>query len=175
MRTNGAYEDLTIPAACKASLWSYLPAVVCPCCCTFCCTRLTCKPQSSSARLPSDHFSSLALASSSRSQVAPRAASVAACLACGRPSVRVRWCPPLSVAIVTHFVTQSLASRSWAAAVRNTLPKGLRRLAGRWAGHDVKLIESAQDGLKISSEGLDNCSVRPVMEGSRNDPGTLRP
>jgi hypothetical protein len=55
---------------------------------------------------------SLALASSSRSQVAARAASAAARVACGRPSVRVRWRPPLSVAIVTQFVTRSLASRS---------------------------------------------------------------
>jgi hypothetical protein len=33
-------------------------------------------------------------------------------VACSRPSVRVRWRPPLSVAIVTQFVTRSLASRS---------------------------------------------------------------
>jgi hypothetical protein len=50
-------------------------------------------------------------ASSSRSQVQMSAASAAACLACGRPSVDVRWRPPLSVAIVTHFVTRPLASR----------------------------------------------------------------
>ena len=51
-------------------------------------------------------------ASSSRSQVQVRAASVAAHLACDRLSVDVRWRPPLSVAIVTQFVTRSLASRS---------------------------------------------------------------
>jgi hypothetical protein len=49
------------------------------------------------------------MASSSRSQVAARAASAAARVACGRSSVRVRWRPPLSVAIVTQFVTRSLA------------------------------------------------------------------
>ena len=38
-----------------------------------------------------------------------------------------------------------------------------------------ELIESAQDGLKISSDGLDNGSLRLVMEGSRNDPRTMRP
>ncbi len=43
-------------------------------------------------------------ASSSRSQVAARAASATARVACGRPSMRVRWRSPLSVAIVTHFV-----------------------------------------------------------------------
>ena len=48
-------------------------------------------------------------ASSSRSQVAVRAASAVARVACGRPSVGVRWRPPLSVAIVTQFVTRSLA------------------------------------------------------------------
>jgi hypothetical protein len=53
-----------------------------------------------------------ARASSSRSQVAARAVSAAARVACGTPSVRVRWRPPLSVAIVTHFVTRSLASLS---------------------------------------------------------------
>jgi len=50
----------------------------------------------------------LALASSSRSQVAAWATSAAARVACGRPSVRVHWRPPSSVAIVTHLVTQSL-------------------------------------------------------------------
>jgi hypothetical protein len=64
------------------------------------------------APLASPMLDPLALASSSRSQVPPQSASAAACVACGRPSVRVRWCPPLSVAIVTHFVTRSLASRS---------------------------------------------------------------
>ena len=38
-------------------------------------------------------------------------ASAAACLACDRLSVDVRWRPPPSVAIVTHFVTQSLMSQ----------------------------------------------------------------
>ena len=47
MRTTGGHEDLIIPTACKGCLWSCMPAVVCPCCCTFCCTRLTSKPQSS--------------------------------------------------------------------------------------------------------------------------------
>ena len=51
-------------------------------------------------------------ASSSRSQVQTRTASAAASLAWDRPSVGVRWRPPLSVAIVTHFVTQPFASRS---------------------------------------------------------------
>ena len=51
------------------------------------------------------------LASSSRSQVAARATSAAARVACCRLSVRIRWRPTLSVAIVTHFVTRSLASR----------------------------------------------------------------
>jgi len=52
------------------------------------------------------------MALSSRSQVAARAASAVACLTCERPSVSVRWRPPLAVAILTHFVTRSLASRS---------------------------------------------------------------
>jgi hypothetical protein len=46
-------------------------------------------------------------ASSSRSQVAARATSAAARVACGRPSMRVRWRPPLLVAIVIRFVTRS--------------------------------------------------------------------
>jgi hypothetical protein len=50
-------------------------------------------------------------ASSSRSQVASLSASAAARLAWDRPSVDVRWRPPLSVAIVTHFVTRWLLGR----------------------------------------------------------------
>jgi hypothetical protein len=45
------------------------------------------------------------VASSSRSQVQTRAASAEASLTWDGPSVGVRWHPPLSVAIVTHFVT----------------------------------------------------------------------
>jgi hypothetical protein len=49
-------------------------------------------------------------ASSSRSQVQTRTASTAAFLAWDGPSVGVRWRPPLSVAIVTHFVIRPFAS-----------------------------------------------------------------
>jgi hypothetical protein len=45
-------------------------------------------------------------ASSSGSQIAVRAVSAAAYLTCERPSAGVRWCLPLSVAIVTHLVTR---------------------------------------------------------------------
>jgi hypothetical protein len=45
-------------------------------------------------------------ASSSRSQVASRAASTAACLTWERPSIDVRWRSPLTMAIVTHLVTR---------------------------------------------------------------------
>jgi hypothetical protein len=54
----------------------------------------------------------LHVAPSSRSQVQTRTASAAVSLAWDRPSVGVRWRPPLSVAIVTHFVTRPFASRS---------------------------------------------------------------
>ena len=40
-----------------------------------------------------------------------RATRAAACLAWEAPSVTVRWCAVLSVVIVTHLVTRSLASR----------------------------------------------------------------
>lgn len=50
------------------------------------------------------------LASSSRSQLTACATSAVAGLARERPSVAVRWRPPLEVAIVTHLVTRSLAS-----------------------------------------------------------------
>jgi hypothetical protein len=65
-------------------------------------------------------------ASSSRSQVPVRPTSAVACLTCDRSSVCVRWRPPLSVAIVTHFVTRALASRSPATADPNTLSKSAR-------------------------------------------------
>jgi len=65
-------------------------------------------------------------ASSSGSQVAARAASAAARMAWGTPSVHVRWRPPLSVAIVTQFVTRSLASRWWSTAVPHTLSASAR-------------------------------------------------
>jgi hypothetical protein len=51
------------------------------------------------------------MASSSRSQVQTRTASAAVRLAWDRPSVGVRWRPPLAVVIVTHLVTRPLASR----------------------------------------------------------------
>ena len=85
-----------------------MPAIASPCCCTFCCRELTCKSQGRSVSFPSDQFFPLALASSSRSQLAVRTASAAAYLTWERPYVSVRWRPPLSVAIVTHLVTQSL-------------------------------------------------------------------
>ena len=47
------------------------------------------------------------MASSSRSQVQTRTASAAASLAWERPSLGVRWRPPLTVAIVIHVVTES--------------------------------------------------------------------
>ena len=46
-------------------------------------------------------------------------------MACGRPSVGVRWRPLLSVAIVTQFVTPSPAGRSRATAVTNTLSRSV--------------------------------------------------
>ena len=49
-------------------------------------------------------------ASSSRSQIVVRAARVVACLTWEAPSVGVRWRALLSVVIVTHLVTRSLAS-----------------------------------------------------------------
>jgi hypothetical protein len=54
------------------------------------------------------------LASSSRSQVLAATTSAAVCLAWDRPSMDVRWRPPLAVAIVTHFVTQWFV-RAWMA------------------------------------------------------------
>ena len=51
-------------------------------------------------------------ASSSRSQVAVQSACDAACLTWERPSVSVRWRPPLSVAIVTQLVTQPSSPRA---------------------------------------------------------------
>ena len=53
------------------------------------------------------------VASSSRSQVAPRVASGAAYLTWERPSASVRWCPLLAMAIVTHLVTQPFTGRQW--------------------------------------------------------------
>jgi hypothetical protein len=73
-----------------------------------CCTDLPLKYQDGSIRLPPARISPV-LASSSRSQVTARAASAAACLTWERPSVDVRWRPPLAAAIVTHLVTRSLA------------------------------------------------------------------
>jgi len=52
------------------------------------------------------------VASSSRSQVAVYAASAAACLTWERPSVTVRWRPPLLVAIVTQVRDRFVASFS---------------------------------------------------------------
>ena len=59
-----------------------------------------------------DHPSSTqrAWASSSRSQVAGRPVSTACRLAWQPPSLGVRGCPPLAVAVVTHLVTRPLAA-----------------------------------------------------------------
>jgi hypothetical protein len=40
MRTTGACDVRATSAASKHSLWSCMSAVVCPCCCTSCCTEL---------------------------------------------------------------------------------------------------------------------------------------
>jgi hypothetical protein len=63
-------------------------------------------PGNAGSSLRSDSSNPELVASSSRSQVAACAASVAALLTRERPSANVRWRPPLTVAIVTHLVTQ---------------------------------------------------------------------
>ena len=81
------------------------------------------------------------MASSSRSQVQTRTASAAARLAWDRPSVGVRWRPPLAVAIVTHLVTQSFLraqTACWLGTLglrmtRRLTPSGLRCLRSAWA------------------------------------------
>jgi hypothetical protein len=60
-------------------------------------------------------------ASSSRTQVPAGAASAAACAACDGPSVDVRCRPPLAVAIVTHFVTQSPCGQQTAAGLARSV------------------------------------------------------
>jgi hypothetical protein len=66
-------------------------------------------------------------ASSSRRQVAVPTASGAACSTWESPSVNVRWCPLLAMAIVTHLVTRSLASLSHEWLLRRTLHDFLQR------------------------------------------------
>jgi hypothetical protein len=61
-----------------------------------------------------------ARASSSRSQVTVSTASAASCLTWERPSVDVRWRPPLAVAIVTHLVTRLPAGFSLATWMQTT-------------------------------------------------------
>jgi hypothetical protein len=46
--------------------------------------------------------------------------------------VSVRWCPPLSVAIVTHLVTRSLASPVVGDCCPHTLSKSPRLSPARW-------------------------------------------
>ena len=64
-------------------------------------------------------------ASSSRSQVQTRSASAAARLAWDRSSVGVRWRPPLSVAIVTHFVTRPVREPVVSGCYLRTLSKSV--------------------------------------------------
>jgi hypothetical protein len=61
--------------------------------------------------LPLDQFYLLALASSSRSQLAVPTASAGTRLTWEPPSIDVCWCPLLAVTIVTHLVTRLLGSR----------------------------------------------------------------
>ncbi len=106
MRTIGACQVRISSAASQRCLRSCMRAIVRPCCCTSCCTELTCKSQGSAVRLPPDQLAQLALASSSRSQVAISTARATLCLTWERSSVSVRWRPPLAVAIATHLVTR---------------------------------------------------------------------
>ena len=111
MRTTGVPQVRPTSAGSQRCLRSCMRAVVRRCCCTHCCTELTLTRQASSAGVSPTSLSQVVLVSSSRSQVQTRTASAAASLACDRSSVGVRWRPPLSVAIVTHFVTRPFASR----------------------------------------------------------------
>jgi hypothetical protein len=74
----------------------------------------------------------LDLASSSRSQVAVPTASAATCLAWETLSAKVRWRPWLSVAIVTHLVTQPPSIRAWI-PWSNRRSSVLPRLSWAWA------------------------------------------
>ena len=66
-------------------------------------------------------------ASSSRSQVAVRAARAAACLNWQRSSVSVRWRPRLAVVIVTHLVTRSFGSRCREALLKHPVSPSANR------------------------------------------------
>ena len=65
------------------------------------------------------------LASSSRSQFGTRTAATSACLIWAALSSRVRWRPPLSMAVVTHLVTRGRQGRygraTWATAGSHSL------------------------------------------------------
>lgn len=68
-------------------------------------SRARSQPCAIAHRCTSSTAHSLALASSSRSQVPGRAASAVPCLTKVAPSVDARWCLLLSVVIVVHLVT----------------------------------------------------------------------
>jgi hypothetical protein len=62
----------------------------------------------------------VAVASSSRSQVAGSTASTSSCLTWERSSVSVRWRPLLALAIVTHLVTRLRADFGLATWMQTT-------------------------------------------------------
>jgi hypothetical protein len=126
MQTIGACQVGTSSAGSQRCLRSCMRAVVRSCCCTSCCTGLTLTRQGNSVILLSATPALLALASSSRSQCAMRTARAAACLAWEPLSAGFRWRPLLSVVIVTHFVTRSLASRRRERLLRRLSGAGLR-------------------------------------------------
>ena len=112
MRTTGARDERATSAARERCPRSCTPAVVRPCCCTYCRTEVTSTRQASSTGLLPNPLSQLGLASSSRSQVAVPTASSATCLTWEPLSASVHWRPLLSVVIVTRLVTRPLVSSS---------------------------------------------------------------
>jgi len=78
-------------------------------------------------------------ASSSRSQVAVRAACAAACLTWERPSVSVYWRPPLAVAVVTHLVTRLRKASAWPPGCKLSA----RLCSGQTAPHTAHTWRSA--------------------------------
>ena len=87
----------------------------------------------------------LAVASSSRSQLAVRPASAVVCLIWARPSISVREHPLLVVAIVTHLVTQLWASFSLTTWMQTTGASDNRRTTG--TAESVNLYEAPLGGV----------------------------
>ena len=109
-------------------------------------------------------------------------------MACGRQSVHVRWRPPLSVAIVTQFVTRSLANvlrcrlsrttaffghKDWKrhCSMNGCLPKVLKEVREPGAAGRYGLVMTGSEYSRITFAVSDYAQIGSLQEWLSATPG----